>query len=66
MQEVRAVSKKPRPARPLRPATQLVRGGLMRSNFDELAEAMYLTSGFVYDSAAQAEGTFAGTEVHYQ
>ena len=60
------MSKKPRPARPLRPATQLVRGGLMRSNFDELAEAMYLTSGFVYDSAAQAEGTFAGTEVHYQ
>jgi len=38
----------------------------MRSNFDELAEAMYLTSGFVYDSAAQAEATFAGTEVHYQ
>jgi hypothetical protein len=27
----------------------------MRSNFDELSEAMYLTSGFVYDSAAQAE-----------
>jgi O-succinylhomoserine sulfhydrylase len=38
----------------------------MRSNFDELSEAMYLTSGFVYDSAAQAEATFAGTEVHYQ
>jgi O-succinylhomoserine sulfhydrylase len=38
----------------------------MRSNFDELAEAMYLTSGFVYDSAAQAEGTFAGTETHFQ
>jgi O-succinylhomoserine sulfhydrylase len=52
--------------RALRPATQLVRGGLMRSNFDELSEAMYLTSGFVYDSAAQAEATFAGTETHYQ
>jgi O-succinylhomoserine sulfhydrylase len=38
----------------------------MRSNFDELSEAMYLTSGFVYDSAAQAEATFAGTETHYQ
>jgi O-succinylhomoserine sulfhydrylase len=38
----------------------------MRSGFDETAEAMFLTSGFVYDSAAQAEATFAGTEVHYQ
>jgi O-succinylhomoserine sulfhydrylase len=55
-----------RPARPLRPATLLVRGGQMRSGFDETAEAMFLTSGFVYDSAAQAEATFAGTEVHYQ
>ncbi len=54
------------PNRPLRPATQLVRGGQMRSGFDETAEALFLTSGFVYDSAAQAEATFAGTEVHYQ
>jgi O-succinylhomoserine sulfhydrylase len=38
----------------------------MRSGFDETSEAMFLTSGFVYDSAAQAEATFAGTEVHYQ
>lgn len=55
-----------RSTRTLRPATQLVRGGQMRSGFDETAEAMFLTSGFVYDSAAQAEATFAGTEVHYQ
>ena len=55
-----------RSTRPLRPATLLVRGGQMRSGFDETAEAMFLTSGFVYDSAAQAEATFAGTEVHYQ
>ncbi|WP_198372905.1 O-succinylhomoserine sulfhydrylase [Roseomonas rosulenta] len=55
-----------RSTRPLRPATQLVRGGQMRSGFDETAEAMFLTSGFVYESAAQAEATFAGTEVHYQ
>jgi len=55
-----------RSTRPLRPATQLVRGGLMRSGFDETSETMFLTSGFVYDSAAQAEATFAGTEAHYQ
>ncbi|MBD0274864.1 MAG: O-succinylhomoserine sulfhydrylase [Acetobacteraceae bacterium] len=54
------------PQRPLRPATLLVRGGTMRSNHDETAEALFLTSGFVYDSAAQAEATFAGTEAHYQ
>jgi O-succinylhomoserine sulfhydrylase len=57
---------KSRSDRPLRPATLLVRGGQMRSDFDETAEAMYLTSGFVYDSAAQAEATFAGTVQHYQ
>ena len=57
---------KSRSDRPLRPATLLVRGGQMRSDFDETSEAMYLTSGFVYDSAAQAEATFAGTEQHYQ
>lgn len=55
-----------RSTRPLRPATQLVRGGQMRSGFDETSEAMFLTSGFVYDSAEQAEATFAGTQSHYQ
>jgi O-succinylhomoserine sulfhydrylase len=38
----------------------------MRSGFDETSEAMFLTSGFVYDSAEQAEATFAGTQSHYQ
>jgi O-succinylhomoserine sulfhydrylase len=57
---------KPRSDRPLRPATQLVRGGQMRSDFDETGEALFLTSGFVYDSAAQAEGTFTGAVTHYQ
>ena len=52
--------------RPLRPATLLVRGGTLRSNHAETSEALFLTSGFVYDSAAQAEATFAGTEQHYQ
>lgn len=54
------------PDRPFRPATLLVRGGTTRSNHGETAEALFLTSGFVYDSAAQAEATFAGTEKHYQ
>lgn len=58
------MSQSDRPA--YRPATLLVHGGQSRSNFDETAEALYLTSGFVYDSAEQAEATFAGTEKHFQ
>ena len=50
----------------LHPATLAVHGGTMRSSFGETAEALFLTSGFVYDSAEQAEATFAGTESHYQ
>jgi O-succinylhomoserine sulfhydrylase len=42
-----------------RPDTLAVRGGLRRSAFDETAEALYLTSGFVYGSAAEAEAAFA-------
>ena len=44
----------------LRPDTLAVRAGLARSGFEETAEAMYLTSGFVYDSAEAAEAAFAG------
>ena len=39
--------------------TRAVRGGLDRSGHHETAEAMYLTSGFVYGSAAEAEEAFA-------
>jgi O-succinylhomoserine sulfhydrylase len=43
-----------------RPATQAVRGGLARTGFDETSEALFMTSGFVYDSAADAEAAFKG------
>ena len=49
-----------------RPATRLVHGGVQRSQHGETAEALFLTSGYVYDDAEQAEGTFAGTVEHYQ
>ncbi|MCW9034941.1 MAG: O-succinylhomoserine sulfhydrylase [Rhodospirillales bacterium] len=49
-----------------RTKTKLVRGGTMRSEFGETSEAIYLTSGFVYDSAEQAEQTFLGEVDHYQ
>jgi O-succinylhomoserine sulfhydrylase len=37
-----------------------VRGGLLRSGFEETAEAIYLTSGYVYSSAGEAEKAFTG------
>jgi O-succinylhomoserine sulfhydrylase len=43
----------------LAPATLLVRGGALRSPHEETCEAMFLTSGFVYDDAAAAEAAFA-------
>ncbi len=45
--------------------TRAVRGGLARSGFDETAEALYLTSGFVYESAEQAEAAFKDEVEHY-
>lgn len=45
-----------------KPATQAVRGGLMRSQHGEISEAIYLTSGFSYDSAEQAAARMAGQE----
>ena len=46
-------------------ATRLVRGGVLRSPHQETAEALYLTSGFVYDNAAQADARFDGREPGY-
>ena len=46
-------------------ATIGVRGGLLRSGFEETAEALYLTSGYVYSSAEQAEMAFTGEVDRY-
>ena len=54
------------PTQNLRPASRLVHGGTTRSQHGETSEAIFLTSGFVYDSAEQAEATFLGTVEHYQ
>ncbi len=43
-----------------RPETKLVRGGLDRSPYGETAEALYLTQGYVYPSAEDAEARFKG------
>ena len=46
------------------PRTRAVRAGLARSSFDETSEALYLTSGYVYPNAAEAEAAFAGESDH--
>jgi O-succinylhomoserine sulfhydrylase len=45
--------------------TILVRGGQTRSQHKETSEALFLTSGFVYDSAAEAEARFKGEAPGY-
>ena len=45
-----------------KPATSLVHGGTVRSAFGETSEALYLTQGFVYDTAEAAEARFKGEE----
>jgi O-succinylhomoserine sulfhydrylase len=45
-----------------RPATRLVHEGTLRSQFGETSEAIFLTSGYVYESAEQAEARFKGDE----
>jgi len=49
----------------LRPDTLAVRGGQVRTGFAETSEPLFLTQGYVYKSAAQAEASFAGQEDHY-
>ncbi len=45
--------------------TEMVRGGLTRSAFDETCEAIYMTSGYVYDSAEEAEAAFKDNSLRF-
>ena len=48
------------------PETQLVHGGTLRSQFGETSEALFLTQGFVYANAEQAEARFKNEDPGYQ
>jgi O-succinylhomoserine sulfhydrylase len=54
--------RKSRDPKSLRPATRLVHGGSLRSQFDETSEAMFLTQGYLYDTMEIAEKRFKGDE----
>ncbi len=43
-----------------KPQTALVHSGTLRSGFGETSEAIYMTQGFVYDTAEAAEARFKG------
>ncbi len=54
--------RKSRDPKTLRPATQLVHGGTLRSSFEETSEALFLTQGYLYDTMELAEARFKGDE----
>lgn len=45
-----------------RPQTRMVRGGMARSPYGEISEALYLTQSFAYDSAEAADRRFSGED----
>jgi O-succinylhomoserine sulfhydrylase len=49
-----------------RPETRLVQSGILRSQFGETSEALFLTQGYVYENSAQAEARFKGEDAGYQ
>src|SRR3954466_12570213 len=51
--------------RQYRPETRLVHSGTLRSEYGETSEALFLTQGFVYDSAEQCEARFKGDEAGF-
>jgi len=46
--------------------SKLIRGALNRTQFREQSESLFLTSGFIYESAEQAEAIFKGDETGFQ
>ncbi len=52
--------------RSFRQATKAVHAGTLRSQFGETSEALFLTQGYVYDNAEQAEARFLNLEPGYQ
>src|SRR5580704_10322188 len=57
--------RKSRDPKTLRPATQLIHGGSLRSRFEETSEALFLTQGYLYDTSEQAEARFKGEDTGF-
>lgn len=50
------------PTAKYRPETRLVHAGTLRSQFAETSESLFLTQGYVYDTAEQCEARFTGKD----
>jgi O-succinylhomoserine sulfhydrylase len=59
------MSKSPSPTRHYRPETRLVHSGTLRSQFGETSEALFLTQGYIYDTAEQCAARFKGEDPGY-
>ena len=59
------INERPEPDWELNSQTKSVRAGLARSGFGETSEALYLTSGFTYSTAEEAETAFKDELDHY-
>lgn len=61
------MTKDAKPGKPKswRPQTLMVRGGTTRSQYGETSEALYLSSGFVYDSPEEQSARMAGEKPGY-
>src|SRR5262245_37322908 len=55
----------PAGTRHYRPETRLVHGGTLRSQFGETSEALFLTQGYIYETAEQCAARFANTDPGY-
>ncbi|MCK1386047.1 O-succinylhomoserine sulfhydrylase [Bradyrhizobium sp. 21] len=56
------MSKSPTPTAHYRPETRLVHSGTLRSQYGETSEALFLTQGYVYNSAEECEARFKGED----
>jgi O-succinylhomoserine sulfhydrylase len=56
------MSKSPTPTAQYRPETRLVHSGTLRSQYGETSEALFLTQGYVYNSAEECEARFKGED----
>src|SRR5579863_2218722 len=54
--------RKSRDPKTLRPASQLIHGGSLRSRFEETSEALFLTQGYLYDTMELSEARFKGDD----
>src|SRR3954463_3295340 len=56
------MSKSPASTASYRPETRLVHSGTLRSQYGETSESLFLTQGYVYNSAEECEARFKGED----